>query len=668
MILVLTALLLAGDLPTDAERAAWQYRRAVVVRGDAALASLTLPPELSEKAGPAGRDLRLVDPDGRETPFLLDWTREREGLATWRAGVSDIRREREDDREGSAVRRQWTIDLGAARTFTDVSVFVPDTAFAWHVRVESSLKGDSFEVIETDASLFDQIWNHERVRQTSVRFEAPVTARYLRLTARSASDARPLELEGASVTLRRRLRAEAWSMDVTVEPIDPPGGDRGGVTRYRLNASSLLPFDEVEVRTDDTTFARRARLIEEVQAAGKKRDERLGEGRIFRLRASDAIVAGDSVRFGVRNGSGGALYLEIDNAESPALRGLRVRLHGSRVRLLFPVAGRELTLYYGNETTRSPAYDLESLRPRLTQALGTDTADLGAEERNPRFRRLPPLRFAAVLGASLNPGLWRHERALAPVIEEDVYALTLKAEDLAVSRPDLADLRIVDEENRQVPFLIDRDFTEDKIPLVVRTSASPPAGRSRYELDPVGTVPGDRMPRLSRLEIEIGEAFFERRARLLHPKSEFQRETPFSLTLARRPPASDPLMISTTVPLGPLTLEVDNGDNAPLDLGSAYAIIRVPRIVFKTAAGTFRLLLGNERAEAPRYDLAGLRREMLAYSAVAAGAGGLTGNKAAKETWFSGLQTFSRSALVWGAIVAAMVVLIGLTLRTIRSA
>jgi hypothetical protein len=127
-------------------------------------------------------------------------------------------------------------------------------------------------------------------------------------------------------------------------------------------------------------------------------------------------------------------------------------------------------------------------------------------------------------------------------------------------------------------------------------------------------------------------------------------------------------MISTTVPLGPLTLEVDNGDNAPLDLGSAYAIIRVPRIVFKTAAGTFRLLLGNERAEAPRYDLAGLRREMLAYSAVAAGAGGLTGNKAAKETWFSGLQTFSRSALVWGAIVAAMVVLLGLTLRTIRSA
>ena len=112
MILALAALLLAADNPADAERAAWRYRRAVTIAGSESLASLVLPPELSAKAGPLSRDLRLVDETGREVPYLLDWTSEREGLATWRVDVKDVRREKEEAREAAAIRRQWTLDLG----------------------------------------------------------------------------------------------------------------------------------------------------------------------------------------------------------------------------------------------------------------------------------------------------------------------------------------------------------------------------------------------------------------------------------------------------------------------------------------------------------------------------------------------------------------------------
>jgi hypothetical protein len=667
LISALAVLLLAADNPVDAERAAWRYRRAVTIAGGESLASAVLPPELSAKAAPSSRDLRLVDDSGREVPYLLDWTSEREGLATWRVEVKDVRREKEEAREASAIRSQWALDLGEPRTFTDLALRVPDVAFAWHVRVEASLDGRGFEVIHPDAALFDQTWNNERVRRTEIRFDAPTTARYVRLTARSASDSRSLEIEGASVTLRRRLRGDAWSLNVTAEKVAAPGGSEVKTTRYRLNASSLLPFDEVEVVCDDPAFSRRARLIEETGADGKKTETRLGEGSIFRLRASDAIIAGESVRIPARGGSGGGLFLDIDDAGSPPLRGLKVRLHGSRVRLVFPASSRSLTLYYGNEATRAPAYDIEGLRPRLAQAMGTAAAEIGPEEANPLFKRDPPLRFAATLGASLDPSKWRRERAISPITGEDVYAITLRAADLAVLRPDLADLRVVNDENKQVPFLIDPDFADERIVLKVQRQATAPPHRSLYNLGPTEPLSGDP-PRVSRLEIEVSDAFFERPARILHATNQTQREVPFAFTLSRKPPSAAPLVLGASGPLDAMTLEVDDGDNAPLDLRSAVAIVRVPRIVFKAAPGNLRLLLGNRGAEAPRYDIAGLRSELLAYSAIAAHAGALAENQGSRPGLLSGFETAPRGAVVWAAIIVAIVALVGLTLKTLKGA
>jgi hypothetical protein len=668
VILALAAFLVAADNPGDAERAAWRYRRGVTVTGSESLASLVLPPELSAKAAPLGRDLRLVDETGREVPYILDWTSEREGLATWRVDVKDVRREEEETREASAIRSQWLLDLGESRSFTDLALRVPDLSFAWHLRVEASADGREYEVLQNDAALFDQTWNNERVRQTEIRFDAPVTARYLRLTARSASGSRAPEIGGASVTLRRRLKGDAWSMNVTVEPAAPPEGGRPGVTRYLLNASSLLPFDAVEIACDDQAFSRRARLIEESAAAGRKAETLLGEGSLFRLRASDAVIAGESVRLPVRSGHGGALYLEIDDAGSPPLRGLKARLHGSRVRLVFPVSGRSLTLYYGNEGTRPPMYDLEGLRPRLSQVLGTATAAVGAEAANPFFKRDPPLRFAATLGASLDPSKWGRERPIARITEEDVYTITLRAADLANLRPDLADLRVVNDDNLQVPFLIDRDFADERVAVRIQRQANAPEHRSLYRLDPVIPPTADPAPRVSRVEIDVTDAFFARPARLLHAKNQTQREAPFSLSLSRKPPLSGPLVLGADAPLGEMTLEVDDGDNAPLDLRSAVAIVRVPRIVFKAAPGNLRLLLGNRGADAPRYDLAGLRSELLAYSAITARAGALAENHAARTGLFSGLETPPRGAVVWAAIIVALIALVGLTLRTLKGA
>ena len=135
-----------------------------------------------------------------------------------------------------------------------------------------------------------------------------------------------------------------------------------------------------------------------------------------------------------------------------------------------------------------------------------------------------------------------------------------------------------------------------------------------------------------------------------------------------KPPSLPALVLGTSAPLGALTLEVDDGDNAPLDIKSAVAIVRVPRIVFKAAPGNLRLLLGNRGAEAPRYDIAGLRSELLAYSAIAAHAGALGDNQASRPSLFPGFDTAPRGTLVWTAIIVAIIALVGLTLKTLKGA
>jgi hypothetical protein len=665
--MILTALLLASvaDGAADVERAGWKYRREVTVVSEGPIASLVLPPELSAHSHPRGFDLRLVDARGGEIPYVLDWSGEREGLATWRAGVKDIRRESETTERHSPVRSQWLVDFGTRRSFTELKLDVRGDGFAWHVRVETSEDGAGFETIATDAPLFDQEWNGARVRRTSLEFDQPRTGRFVRLTARGAPDAPAFELTGLEATLRRRLKGDAWSMDVAAARMNPTRDAQ--VSRYELAASSALPFDEVEIDCDDAAFARRVRLLEVTERGGGSVETVLGDGSLFRLRSADAVIAGAVTRLATRNGTGGTLVLEIADGDSPALRDVRVRLRGTRLRLVFPTPAGGVTLYHGNPVTRAPLYDIEAMRSRLVQAAGLMPARLGPEVPNPGYRREPPLRFPATLGAPVDASGWRAVRPLLSIDEEDVYALTLTAADLRVLRGDLADLRIVNAEDRQVPFLLDRDAAEEAVTLAVaRTSGDK---RSSFELKPNGsTALGTAKPMVSRVELEIANPFFERSARFGGERRRGRRDTRADMLLARRPPSTEDLVIATAMPLEPATLEVDDGDDEPLDIRKARAFVRIPRVVFKAAPGKLRLLLGNGSIDAPRYDLAGLRSELLSYSAATAAAGALAENTGARSSIVASLGNARSETIVWGAIITAIVALLGLTIRTLNKA
>jgi hypothetical protein len=354
-------------------------------------------------------------------------------------------------------------------------------------------------------------------------------------------------------------------------------------------------------------------------------------------------------------------------------------------RLIFVRPDGPLTLYYGNDATRAPLYDIQSLRWSLGLNPAFAPSALGPEAENPRFAPLPPLAFAPSAGAPLEVVRWRNERRFSVGPREDIYSLTLAPEDLARLRPDLGDLRVADAEDRQVPYVLEPSAQDARVHLRHEKDATPARrgertrALTRCRLWIADSSAGLLRLPLRSLELAFTETFFSRPARVLAPSERGARREHevelYSGTLARgaaqgAAPAAEPPPIS--LPLdgaarAELFLEIDEGDNAPLTITAAAAVVRVPRLSFKARPGEYRLLLGNAEAAAPRYDIAALAREVLAYSAVVVEAAARTENPAFRRRAGDYFQNAPPTVLLWGTLIVAVVGLVFLTARLLRS-
>jgi len=662
-----------GTASVDEQRSAWRFRRAVVFAGDEGpFDDLVVPEDLGAKADLS--DLRLIAGDGREVPYLVDRLAERDVRPEeWPGRLVDVRRERKR-------RSQWTVDLEAARRFDTIRVVVAGRDFAKRLRVETSEDGVGWRLVREDAGLFDRNWK-PRIHHTTVALGQAIEARYLRLTAADRRS-RPIDVRGVFVSTTRRLTAEAWQREVALTPLTadaPPDVTRQGVSVYRLELPDGLPCARLHLATADATFARRVVVSAVSEVGGQERRRTLGDGRLYRVQAGDELVDVSSppLELAPREGRG-AIEIAIYDGDSPPLREVRAVVSGSARRLLFAPPGGPLSLYYGNRMTRAPVYDLEPLRQRLIAVARPARAAVDVEVENPRFRPLPPLAFAALVGADLDVARWRFVRPLLIEGQDDIYSVRLRAADVARLRPDLGDLRLVDGAGRQVPYLVEEDAFEERVPLAVAPEREGTAGavggiRSRYRLALMADD-GERRPRalpIVAVTLAVAEPFFSRTALVssADPGRRRGRRILYAGPLAGQGDPGAPVRL----PLDgrwrrSMTLEIDEGDNAALTLASVHALVRVPRMAFKARAGRYRLLLGSPEATSPRYDLAALRREVLDYSAISVVPQTLAANAAYRRGLGDYVQKAPPTVLLWATILVAIVALVALTLRAVRQA
>jgi hypothetical protein len=659
----------------DAQRSAWRWRRAVILPAgaEASFVALAVPAEVAAQGQGNLHDLRLVGPEGNEVPYVLDRVAGRESSRGFTGRLVDSRREPVGPAQEGRGRSVWVVDFEEARRFDTLLLEIPARDFAKRVRVEASPDRQAWSVLREGAGLFDAPWTAPaRVHHTSLSFDPPAAARYLRLTMEDDRRSPPVGVIGVTAAEIRRAKGQEERRTAALEPL---GGSPA--SRYRLDLPAHVPFEEIALETDDGLFARHVRLLE-IGANGRQ-ERTLAYGLLYRLRLKDSALAGESLSLRLmERPAEGTLVVEVDDGDSPPLRRLRAVVSGPVERLLFAGAPGPLTLYYGNEVTRAPLYDLEPLREALALSGELAAAALGAQAVNPLYQKAAPLPFTAARGASVEAHQWKALRRIRVADREDLWTVTLAPEDLPAARADLGDLRIVDEADRQVPYILEPAAVERWVALTVekngRSSRAPRRTLTRHRL--LVTEAASRQPTalpLWGLELDVPEPFFDRPFRLLAPAGAEGRDerTLHAGRLARSVQALAQVPKPIVIPLDgsrrrKLLLEIDEGDNTPLSLRGARALVHVPRVTFKAAPGAYRLLLGNREAGAPRYDLASLRQEVLSYSAVEAAADGREGNPAYRRFAGDYFSDAPPTLLLWGTLLAAVAALLMLTAHVLR--
>lgn len=410
-------------------------------------------------------------------------------------------------------------------------------------------------------------------------------------------------------------------------------------------------------------------------------DVRLGGGRLLRLGTRTTPEPGDIELAAAR---GSRLRVEIVDGDSPSLADVRLSLLVRRPALLFsmPSAGGEPagTLYFGGGRAFRPRYDLATLlgdaalpargdaaeiAGRLYDPAEVAEASLGPPRPNPAFDAAPALAFAMRPGAAVDARTYAWRRPLAvPAAREGLVRVPLAATDASRLRPDLGDLRVVDGESRQWPYLLERAAAEEW--LALRTSGPTSRdGRSRWRL----TAPEPVVA--SRLRLDVETAFFHRPFRLLGRDAADRELVLASGELVRD--ARRPRPVAVDLPdarLEAIELEITDGDDAPLALRGVDTLVTVPALFVAAPAGEYTLLLGDPDATAPQYDVARARDVILAVPAESATPGPAEVNpafsQAARLAGAGRPRRWLEQGAVWIVLLAAVAVLGLLTVRAVR--
>jgi hypothetical protein len=313
---------------------------------------------------------------------------------------------------------------------------------------------------------------------------------------------------------------------------------------------------------------------------------------------------------------------------------------------------------------RAPHYDVAALAEVADGP--TSPARLGEIVANPAFDDRPLLGFAMRPGATLDPRVFTYRRALSiPASRTGLARVRLDTADLAAAQPSLSDLRIVDGEGRQWPYLLERDAVTAAVPMQMQ-QAGLEARQARYTL-----VPSPRPLRLNGIEIDVDAGFVDRPFTLTGTDADGKEHTLAGGRLQRATRSNPPLRIAfADLRATELVLAVQNGDEAPLSITAVRAFSPLSELYVAAPAGDYALLAGDPDADAPQYEIAALRSTVLAVPAVdvtveRGGPNPAFSSGAATARRIAGGRVLPRLA-VWTVLVLAVVVLTVLTLRVVR--
>jgi hypothetical protein len=651
-------------------------RRAPLRVDEAGLQALSVPVALVEACRPGLSDLRMWV-DGHEVPYLVDST-----------GADDWQLAEKIDLKPSHIRvDRSNLSCSPSPAIGDAPTHCVEMEVKTTPRWEGGelvfeLAGARF-IERVDLTLETPEHAPLHVRDQTIYRLQDGPGEQLRVPLPTVAHAGKLTilLQGEGPQPTPKLRLERGQTVRGSENLETPLAitsrwhDRAGTHLIIDRPLGILPT-ALRLGTRTGVFDRMVRIYDGNGGDGRRL---VGEGRALRvsLPAGGARVTIDQVDVPLGVPRSKKLELVIDDGDSPALAELTVRAILRRPILVFDRdATGDVQLLFGGGRVDAPRYDLQSLLPdsggsegvraeiaaRLRARQGLKHPTLGAIEANPEFDPTPVLSGVAHPGAPVDATHFAHARTLHVVASADgLSRYVLTPADLAAARPDLGDLRLVDESGKQWPYVIDREVDPVFADIAVRRGGSKD-GSTRYDLD----LPASPLP-LQELLLDVQEGFFSRSVVVL-TRDEAGRETAQpSQSLARAFGNKAPISVSLAEPLVKgLSLSVSDGGDAPLTISAARG--RMPTAALYVAArpGTYHLLSGDPDEEPASYELRSLSGYLAQLEAADVTADKLVDNPnfSASSRLRSG--NARERVLVWAVLGLAVLVLGGLTLRMAR--
>jgi hypothetical protein len=344
--------------------------------------------------------------------------------------------------------------------------------------------------------------------------------------------------------------------------------------------------------------------------------------------------------------------IDVERVGTPlTITAASVHVLPERIVFLAPKAG-DLELVYGVAHADAPRYDLAA-----AMALGRpehlEAATLGPARDRGAAPTPTPAPIAPSRGGVLDSTQWLRRAPITLPVEGTVAYLDLGAE---AERG----LRIVDHDNRQVPYVTESGSQHEhrSVPLAVRTDASRTvASLSRLNL----------LEKLDGVQLHAkSPPYFSRAVSAYEAVSDARavtgRRALGSGIWERQPSDGDvPFNLELDNPTQQtITIEVENGDNPPLELSAASLEIVRRRIDFVFApSDRLTLLYDNPNVGEPSYDLRLLSPTLVATPARAARLGPSEDRTPPADSQHS-------RWLVVAVVVSAALVLLAL-MRTLRS-
>ena len=367
-LIVALAMLAAAPLPSAWKH--WRYSREIELPPTDAkrLVSVVAPLEMYSRAKPWLADVRVIDDQGAEVPYV---TLRQTGSSSTASLPATLR-------ENSFTAGKFTqlvVDLGAHAPFHNaLRIDTSEPDFIEWVQVEASDDGHLWRMVEERAPIFR--FRKDNHQGTQVVHYSENNAQYLRVRILDGDAKFPVnsvsELHEVVEPAERVSMGIAFSLDAN-QP--------AGRSVWTADVGAAAPL-ATEVRFSVESPAEFIRSVNLSTSTDGKDWKTFDGAEIYRYRREDAVLEKLSATF--PNAEPQARYLRVEfvNGNDAPLTGAAPQLYITPRHIVFEQQpGRRYSLIYGQERAEAAQYDL-GRRVDAKQMAAAVTAQTGPEEVN----------------------------------------------------------------------------------------------------------------------------------------------------------------------------------------------------------------------------------------------------------------------------------------------